>query len=293
MKRKMGITLAMAMVVLATGCGADKKVSEETTVEKMTTKADKSNIVDVEELKIENGENTVYGKLYLPSDEGEHPAIILSHGYNGTGNDFAGECKYFAQNGYVAYAFDFCGGSGSSRSTGKSVDMTITREKSDLLAVLDYIRTMDGVDEDQIYLFGGSQGGLVTALAAEERVGNIRGLILYFPAFCVPDDWRKTYPDVNDIPETVDFWGLTLGKQFFVDIHDLNVFGTIGSYDKDVLILHGDKDAIVPLDYSVQAQQIYKKAELITMTGEGHGFTPAGAKMAQQKALEFMNEHLN
>lgn len=247
--------------------------------------------ISIEDLYIKNGENNIYGKIYRPEGEGKFPAIILSHGYNGTGNDFINECTYFAQNGYIAYAYDFCGGSGRSKSTGNSTDMTIFTEKSDLLAVFDYIYALEDVDPSRVYLFGGSQGGLVTTLAAEERADKVKAMALYFPALCIPDNWRNTFPDVTKIPEVYDFWGLKLGKKFFTDMHDFKVFDTIGNYDKNVLIIHGDKDPIVPLSYSERAVKTYQHAELIVLPGEAHGFTPAGGKTAREKVLHFLEEN--
>ncbi|MDE7308537.1 MAG: alpha/beta fold hydrolase [Lachnospiraceae bacterium] len=300
MRKKLFLGIIMvSTTMLLFACKANHSEEEDKTASKQTddnekneTKKDmKKDVINVEELCIQNGENTIYGKLYVPVEEGKHPVIILSHGYNGTNNDFVNECKYYAQNGYLAYAFDFCGGSGGSKSTGKTTDMTIFTEKSDVLAIFDYFQTMENVDTEQIFLFGGSQGGLVTALAAEERAEKVKGMILYFPAFSIPDDWRKNYPDIEKIPETVDFWGLKLGRNFFTDIHDFYTFDNIGSYDKDVLILHGDRDEIVPLSYSVEAQKKYPHAELITMNGEGHGFSPTGANTAKEKVLEYLQKH--
>lgn len=305
MKKKLLLVIAVIMsaAMAVSGCGADntnktdkidsteKKTTEEKTSEKETQQEIKKEEVTVKELRIQNGENTIFGKLYTPSGEGKHPAIILCHGYNGTNNDFVKECRYYAENGYIAYAFDFCGGSVNSKSSGKSTDMTIFTEKSDLLAVFDYMELMENVDSEQIFLFGGSQGGLVTSLATEERAEKVKGMILYFPAFNIPDDWRKTYPNAEDIPETLSFWGLTLGKHFFLDMHDFYTFDNIGNYDKDVLILHGNNDNIAPIAGSIEAQKKYPHLELITMTGEGHGFSPAGANTAKQKVLEFLQAH--
>lgn len=297
----LGIAVSVAALLLS-GCktnGADKtsntiqKNGEEKTMEKEIQQDTKKQGITIEELRIQNGEDTIYGRLYTPAGEVKHPVIILSHGYNGTNNDFVSECRYFAENGYIAYAYDFCGGSVNSKSTGKSTDMTIFTEKSDLLAVFDYISSMENVDTDNMFLLGGSQGGLVTSLVTEERAEKVKGMILYFPALCIPDNWRETYPKLEDIPESNDFWGLTLGKKFFAEIHDFYVFDTIGSYEKDVMILHGDKDEIVPISYSVQAQKKYAHAELITMQGEGHGFSPVRAKKAKEKVLEFLKNHTN
>ncbi|SFR88685.1 alpha/beta hydrolase family protein [Anaeromicropila populeti] len=265
-----------------------KKANTEQSVSTTTTA--NSEII-ITELTIKNGENSIYGKLYTPSENGKHPTIILSHGYNGTNSDFTNECEYFAENGYVAYAFDFCGGSNSSKSSGISTDMTIFTEKSDLLAVIDYIRTLEQVNDQQIFLFGGSLGGLVTTLAAEEYIDKVKGMILYYPALCISDDWRKNYPYVESIPNTLNFWELNLGQNFFLSIHDFYVFEQIGLFDKNILIIHGDQDTIVPISYSQKAMELYKNAELITLTGEGHGFTSIGGDKAKKYVLDFLTTH--
>lgn len=247
--------------------------------------------ITIKDLTIEYASNKIYGRIYTPQKEGKYPAVILSHGYNGVGTDFVKECTYFAQNGYVAYAFDFCGGSVNSRSSGKSTDMTIFTEKENLLAVHDYISKLENVDSDNVFLFGGSQGGLVTSLATEEIQDKVRAMILYFPALNIPDDWRRNYPTTDKIPETTDFWGLKLGKNFFLSIHDFHTFDNIGKYPNNVLIIWGDNDAIVPRSYMETAQKTYKNAELVILPGEGHGFSPAGGKTAMEKVLDFMNKN--
>jgi len=252
---------------------------------------DKTYEVVNEKLIITEGEKEIYGKIYRPEEEGVYPAVILSHGYNGCHTDFTGECKYFASKGYIAYAFDFSGGSTRSKSKGASTDMTIFTEKEDLMAVFNYIKNMDIVDKENVFLFGGSQGGLVTALAAEEYVDEIKGMILYFPAFNIPNDWRQNYPTEASIPKTVDFWGLKLGENFFKSMREFYTFENIGAFDKDILIVHGDKDEIVPLSYANKAKKHYKSVELVVLKGEGHGFTPQGNQTAMELALEFMKTH--
>ena len=93
--------------------------------------------------------------------------------------------------------------------------MTLLTLKENLLSVISYFKKDENIDSGHIYLLGGSQGGLVSALAAEEVPQSIKALALYYPAFCIPDDWRRTYPDEKMIPETNNFWGLTLGRKYF------------------------------------------------------------------------------
>ena len=239
---------------------------------------------------MQDGTNKVYGKIYMPEKEGTYPAIIMCHGYNGSHADFINECTYFAQNGYVACTIDFCGGSERSKSDGKTTETTIFTEKSNLLATYNYIKNLSYVDSNQIFLFGGSQGGLVTALATEEVAAGVKGMILYFPAFNIADDWRGMWPDVSKIPDTIDFWGLKLGKVFATSIHDFYPFQHVGSYSKNVLILYGAKDAIVKRSYIDQAVAAYQHADLIVYPNDGHGFTPETAVKAREEVLQFMKK---
>ncbi len=242
----------------------------------------------------ENG-NKIYGVLYFPKGnvplaKRSFPAIILSHGFNGSHLDFQRECRYYAQNGFVAYAFDFCGGSVHAKSDGSTTDMTIFSEKSDLRAVFEAIRSLEQTDSDRMYLFGGSQGGLVTTLVAEELGSQVRGMALYYPAFNIPEDWRKNFPDERDIPTEWELWGMTLGKNFFTSIRNFDTFKEIGRYRGRVRIIYGSEDPIVPSGAMEKAENIYDCAELFVLPGEGHGFSPAGAKTAMELVLEFLLE---
>ena len=167
--------------------------------------------------------------------------------------------------------------------------MTIQSEKEDLLAVFAYLKAMDNVDG--IFLLGGSQGGFVSSLAAAELKEEVKALAMYFPALCVPDDWKKNYPDPAEAPETFDFWGMDLSREFVETVQQIDVFGTIGEYKGDVLILHGDEDPVVPYSYSEQAEQTYENAKLVKMEGEGHGWSPEAGQQAMEMVLEFFNEH--
>ncbi len=243
---------------------------------------------DVQEWIIPNAEKHIFGKIYTPKCAAPCPAIIFSHGYNGCHTDFDTECRFYAARGFIAYAFDFCGGSTRSRSSLLSTEMTLFSEKSDLLAVFDAIRALPQVDSENMYLLGGSQGGLITALAAEERASLIKGLILYFPAMCIPENWRTRYPQLSDIPEVTDFWGLKLGRRFFSTMHDFDSFAAVGGFQGKVLLITGDCDQIVSLASVERTAARYQNAELVVLPGEGHGFTPAGNQAALARTMAWM-----
>ncbi|WP_416148958.1 alpha/beta hydrolase family protein [Salipaludibacillus sp. HK11] len=233
----------------------------------------------------------IYGVFYMPVDRKNCPAVIFSHGFNGTNVDFAMNSEYLAGNGVGAYCFDFCGGSVNSKSDLKTSEMSLFTEKEDLCAVIDMIKDRDDVDRDNIFLFGSSQGGLVTALVTEDYIDEIKGILLLFPAFCVTDNWTATFPKIDSIPDTYEFWDVTLGRVFFESIHGYNVFEHIGNFHKNVLIFQGDQDEIATLEYGEKAAKLYPHARMEVFPGEEHGFSEAGNKKVADMTFKFVKEN--
>ncbi|MGN0823922.1 MAG: alpha/beta hydrolase family protein [Candidatus Coproplasma sp.] len=255
-----------------------------------TTDADKT--VDkypytVEEVYVSKGELKIYGKLYVPNDvEGKMPAVILSHSANLNADSMNSYAISFAERGFIAYAFDFCGSSSKSRSDGNTDDMTLFSECDDLKAVIAAVSTMDNVDENNIYLFGTSQGGLVTALTAEECSASIKGEILLYPAFNIPE-----------VVEKFSGWGSLggYGQAFSDTLKGYDVYSHIGNFSGSVLIIHGSKDPIVNKTYSEQAATLYENCTLKVIDGAGHGFNKENYSLFKNydtQVWEYIDEYL-
>lgn len=244
-----------------------------------------------ETVKIKHHGREVFGVSYMPNKK-KCPVVIFSHGFNGINEDFAMNSDYLAKNGVGAYGFDFCGGSVNSKSDLRTNEMSIFTEKEDLCAVVENIKTWENVDPDNIFLFGGSQGGLVSALVADEYIKDIKGLLLLFPALCIVADWNKKFPTMGSIPDAYELWEVQLGRVFFESIHEYNVFDHIGQFDKNVLIFHGDQDDIVSLEYGKKASMIYPHARIEVFPGEGHGFSEAGNQRVAEMTYEFIKANI-
>lgn len=241
----------------------------------------------------DNETYNLYSKLYRPVGVEKCGVVIFSHGFNGGCDDFKPDCEYLAKNGIASFTFEFCGGSNRKMSRGReTTEMTIFTEKADLLAVFDYVSKLDGIDTNNMFLAGGSQGGLISAMAAEELTDRVKAMAIYFPAYNIPDNWRSNFKNEEDIPETHNLWGFTLGKVFFTSMRDYYPFkdNNIGKYKGNVLIMQGDKDNIVPLVTAKEAVKHYDSAELVVFPGEGHGFSPAGSQTAREKLLELVTK---
>lgn len=240
---------------------------------------------------IQENQREIFGTFLLPSEEGTYPAVIFSHGYNGSGKDFEAMGEYLAENGVASFCYDFCGGSVHSRSSMATTDMTIFTEKEDLRSVITYAKQCGEIDSSNLFLFGGSQGGLVSALAANDWKEEIRGLVLLFPAMCIADNWNERFPREEDIPETQELWGMELGKNFFLSLRGFDVFQKIGAYQKPVLVLYGENDPIVPLGYMERLESVYADVRLEIFRNEGHGFSEAGNQRAAEMTLEFVKQN--
>lgn len=249
--------------------------------------------IRVEELWLENDGKKIYGKMYLPAEEKDsYPAVILSHGFNSSSVLNEGYAESFAKNGYAAYIFDFCGGSPGVKSDGATTEMSVLTEYADLSAVMDQIKALNYVDGSQLFLFGLSQGGFVSAYTAAQRPDDVKGLILFYPAFVLQETYFEQYDSVEAIPdEEFESMGVPLGAIYAKDARSFDIYEEIGKYKGDVLICHGDKDALVPLSYSERAVEVYDSAELKVIQYGEHGFQGKLAREAAGCAVEFLQAH--
>lgn len=244
----------------------------------------------MQEIKIPHHGRRIDGSVYRPEGDGRFPVVIFSHGFNGHQSDFGHITQLLADNGIGSVCFNFCGGGLRDTSGFPTTKMSLLTEREDLCAVLDEVRYWNWVDADRIYLFGASQGGMVSALVAEKREEQIKAMMLLFPAFCIADDWQKRFPKKEDVPEEIVLWDVPLGRVYFDAVRNFRIEEQTGKFTKPVLIMHGTEDGVVPISYSEQAAGRYPDARLEIFSGEGHGFTPSGDKRVAEMVLAFVRE---
>lgn len=247
---------------------------------------------ETQELYAKRDENRIYGVVYVPQDAGEKmPAVIFSHGFGGNYQVGTQYAEAFAAKGYVVYCFDFCGGSPGSRSDGSTLEMSIFTEQADLEAVIGMVQELSYVDNDNIFLMGTSMGGAVSAITAAAHEDEIQGAILLYPAFVLVDNTNEQFESVEDIPDTYHLMWMTVGHVFAEDLLDYDIYEAISAYKKDVLLIHGDADGIVPLSYSEKAVEAYDSARLEVLPGAGHGFYGSDAEQAVDWMQEYLEAH--
>lgn len=228
-----------------------------------------------------NGENRIYGKFYRPKGiepDVKLPTVILSHSANLTADAMNAYASAIAEDGMNAYAFDFCGACEESRSDGNTEEMTVFTEVDDLKAVIAGIKAADGVDADKICLLGSSMGGLVSALTAEDETLGIKGLVLFYPAFNIPDliamldQFGGSLGNLGGLGGLGGSTGMGYSEAFCDAMRGYDVYANIGKFAHRVAIFHGSEDIIVKISYSEKAVEKYSDATLFTIQGANHGF---------------------
>ena len=153
---------------------ATTTVQETTQAPRIEVKADGTYTVK-EYIFVSNGKK-LYARAYIPDVQGQVPLVVYSHGLGASLEHDEEVQKTLAKSGVAVFSFEFAGGSSSSSpmSEGLTTDMSVLTEVQNLKDAIRIASGMEYADPQKIYLMGSSQGGLVTALTAEE-VTNIAG----------------------------------------------------------------------------------------------------------------------
>lgn len=216
------------------------------------------------------------GFIVMPKEKKDkYPVVILSHGMCSNLLVTAPYAIPFVKAGYAVFLYDFTK-SGSGISSGDSTKMSLKTEAKDIENMVHYVRGLSWVDTDHVILSGCSQGGITSALTAPKVEELIERIVLYYPAFCIPDDARTgramvTKVDLDNIPDT--YWTLQvkLGPPYLLDSIGLEPWREIKDFKKPVFIVHGKEDPIVNIKYARKAAEVYENCILKEIHGD-HGF---------------------
>ncbi|MBP3240182.1 MAG: alpha/beta hydrolase [Oribacterium sp.] len=239
-------------------------------------------IVENLEVKKENGQ-TIRGIIYRPDAKGQFPVSIFSHGFGANYQQLKHHGNGYAENGIVCVFFDFCGGGMESTSDGTMLEMTVMTEAADLVAVFESVKCLSYVDSDAVYLQGESKGGFVSAIVGRAYTEDIKGLILWYPAFVIPDDSKRRLKSGE-----TEVFGVQLSSEYDKVATEIDVEDLQTGFGKPVLIIHGNKDDVVPIEYSRTAAANYGYATLKEVKGAGHGFDGKDSDMAREASIAFI-----
>ena len=198
--------------------------------------------------------------------------IIMVHGFSSDKDSlgrFVRAAEEFCKAGIAVFRFDFSG-FGESDQT----EISIQQQVDDLRSAIYFVK-QSGYTE--IGLLGLSLGGLCAILAYEE---DIKTLILWAPVTnkkklnIMVERWieheiqTKGYLLVKDNETGREY---KVSKNILIENRTINQQQILSKIICPVLIIHGTRDSIIPLEYSLSAMQyLPKDSKLEIIDGEDH-----------------------
>ncbi|MBU2638608.1 MAG: alpha/beta hydrolase [Nanoarchaeota archaeon] len=235
-----------------------------------------------QEIKNKQGEKLVC-ELNISDSKTNKPTVLILHAL--TGKKENSTINFIAKNlpnkGYNTLQFDF---SGHGESQGKLEDANVTKQLDDINAVLEQIKQ---VDISRIILIGNSFS-VITALAFAKNNKTIAGLILISGRA----HYLKYIETLEKVGDKYRLFGEALADKSFVKDYKLyDPIASIKSVTCPVLIIHGDKDDVIPKE---DAELLFKSSpsskDLLIVHGAGHRFTEIEQKQnALDRIIHFLN----
>lgn len=213
------------------------------------------------------------GRFYKGSSKS---AVIMSHGFTGDKSEwgrFDRTAEALNKAGFTVFSFDFSG-------CGESEDDSLTVEKQvdDLQSAIDFIKQKGF---KKLGLLGHSLGGLISLKNLNK---GIRALVLWAPATAPKMDiqsWysRRQLKEMEDTGYLVKKRDMGVRRKFIIEkgmfdeLASINQEKLLSKVKCPVLIIHGDKDDVVPVENSQQAMQYLPAgSKLEVIKGADHSF---------------------
>ncbi|MCR5580449.1 MAG: lysophospholipase [Pseudobutyrivibrio sp.] len=213
-------------------------------------------------------------KLDMPKDaQDKCPLCIVLHGFTGhiEEDHIVAAAQAMNEVGVATLRVDLYG---HGNSQGEFRNHTLFKWLTNVMTIIDYAKTLDFVTD--MYICGHSQGGLTAMIAAGMESDVFTALIALSPALVIPDGARKgnllgqPFDPVHIPDELVSWDDRRLSGNYIRVAQTIDVDTYISKFTGPTLIVHGDEDEAVPVEYSIDAAPKYANGTLKLIAGDDH-----------------------
>lgn len=198
---------------------------------------------------------------------------------------FRDGAQWFADKGISSVRFDF---RGHGESSGSSLDFSVVAQNLDVRAVMDLAQRQFGSGA-RIHVVGASFGAPPAVFAAARypeavhSVSLIAPVLSYHRTFLEPEtDWAKELFSPEKLRQLDDTGRLYFDSDFCIGhrlIEEMRIVRpatALADLQQRVLVVHGDRDSVVPYDATAEACRGLQHVKLVTLNGADHGFMQEG-----------------
>lgn len=267
----------------------------------------------VNEVTVMNGARAVPATVVVPDGEGPFPAVVMNHGHGGgrqEGGGFAKLAKALADVGILTIRMDFPGSGDSKESFTEGY---MSNMISDSNASLAYMLANYPVAADKLGILGYSMGGRIALTIAGTPDNPYKAVGLLAPSanwgeellngfFGGPDEYKRLYAEASTDKGYADFttqYGQQqkLSKKWFDELSASKPLDAIGAYKGPMLVVHGDKDVVVPSEVNEAVVAAYPAAKIVLVPDADHGYgfysdQPAVTALVEGSFAAFFAENL-
>jgi putative redox protein len=235
---------------------------------------------------------TLAGILHYPQSGNARGAVILCHGMESSKESeklvFLGQA--LAQRDMLALRFDFaCAG----ESSGEFENITYSGEVEDLKAAFLFMRTRY---TGKIAILGSSMGGTVALLFAAQNPEVASVVTVAAPLHPERFLWRLSTPE--ELQQWRDrgftlYHGQRINVSLLDDLERINVPDAAKRVSCPVLILHGDRDEVVPVEEAHELHRYIPGAKKLSiLQGGDHRLSdPLVMNRAVGEAMDWLCEY--
>jgi dipeptidyl aminopeptidase/acylaminoacyl peptidase len=231
----------------------------------------------------------VHGWIITPPDfdpDQKYPLILEIHGgpYSSYGPSFTPELQLMASKGYVVVYTNPRG----STSYGEEFAAYINRnypseDYYDLMDAVDYVVDQGYVDENHLYITGGSGGGVLTAWSIG-KTDRFAAAVVAKPVI----NWYSFALTADGYPFFTKYWMPGLPWENPIGYHELSPISLVGNVTTPTMLLTGEDDYRTPMSESEQYYQALKlqgvDASMVRIPDASHGIVSRPSNLIRKVA---------
>lgn len=219
-------------------------------------------------------ENQLVGMIHLPyAKEREDKIVVITHGMGKQVADpqFVELSRNLASVDIPNFRFDF---EGCGNSQGKLKDLIVKQETKDLKSAVNTVFKEGDFDPNGLILVGDSLGAVVNCLFTAEGNFPVKSIVLWSPAFNQEQLFKNWYSP-EEIAKCKKEGIIVKGKRrigidYLEENIDSDYSNVLEKINIPVLIVHGNADEDVPLEYSKELAEKYSNVNLKVIPGADH-----------------------
>jgi putative redox protein len=218
---------------------------------------------------------TLAGTLHLPDKSSDH-GIVLGHCFTCTRHTsiLRRIAKDLSNAGFIVLRFDF---SGNGQSQGEFTESTYSKQVTEMETAVDVIASHGAT---RIGMAGHSMGGSISFLTAAQN-DNVKAVCTIgsrITGLKVTGFLSRTQREILEKTGEVTFTSrgrfLKITDEFFTDADRFDLPQLLQSFDKPLLMVHGDQDEIIPVREAHKAREMSNGvARLEVIAGADHMFS--------------------